>query len=237
MPRASSIMVAMLMLWASAAHSELRLTWNSCSGDGGIPNIEASCAVATPHDLIATFQVPSDLESFVALNAVIDLDVESGANNFPFWHLEAGGCNEGGVILFSDTATVLGTCRVKNPWVNPGGGGSGLTVVRLGNVLRLGLQVARSVSSPIRLQAGTEYYGFHLRFSSARSDAAGGSCAGCEQKVAMVWNRAEVIDLFAGTVQLIGSYPCATWNSASAAMCFATPTRISTWGELKVMYR
>jgi hypothetical protein len=77
---------------------------------------------------------------------------------------------------------------------------------------------------------------FHFVFNTSNRNA----CPGCLDKVAIVWNLAEIYPESGPTVYLTGpdkGSVCATINGATPGTCAATPTRNTSWGMIKSLYR
>src|SRR5205823_5993835 len=110
---------AIAMLASSSSFAGLDLTWNACNiAPGARGDITFNCANPdTLYRLVGSFQLPSDLPNFVAMDFVID--VGSSASELPpFWHFETGGCNDAGISLRN--ARPAGNVECENPW-GPGG--------------------------------------------------------------------------------------------------------------------
>jgi hypothetical protein len=233
---------AWLVLGAPAALAGLDLTWNACNVDGGVPDIVADCATGGPYELVGCFEAPAEMSGFVGMDIYIDLQAEAPGLS-PFWHFEDGGCNAGGLVVSGDRSAVTGGCTAPTPW--DAGTSVSMTAYGAGlggaNRARLLCSVTRLSGTP--LEAGQNYYGFHLRVLTTHASEAGGACAGCPDKMAMVWNQCDLFNQGGvgppvASVTAPGSHgSCAGWNGPSTTTCATTPVRNRTWGQIKVLYR
>jgi hypothetical protein len=148
--------------------------------------------------------------------------------------LGEGGCSLLGT-LWGDAGADAGFAAITS--VSSAFGGTGRRILAA---------VARSSENPIPLVAGSNYYGFHIRVTQNATFR--NSCVGCSAPAVLVWNSATLYGRSGQIVVLAGpsnkglgtssanSY-CAMINSANLATCVATPTRNTTWGRLKTIYR
>lgn len=240
--------VALALAAGQARGAGLDLAWDGCGLEGS-RNVAPACGAVESHDLVATFQSPVDIDCMFNLVVMIDLLVESAAETPPFWHFESGGCNATGFEVVRDPSGLPGGCTAISPWDTMGA--HVVAVVHRGHGrVRLFGQFPRPLSHPVRIEKGVNYFGFRLRFSTRNATAAGGACAGCEERVAIVWNQAwleadttlppDCLAPHTRTTILYGpglAGQCATWNGASAGACAALPVRAVTWGRIKSLYR
>jgi hypothetical protein len=247
---------------SAAAVDGTSLSWRAPRDQAGSVNvIPLACQQAdSSYRLFATFVPPTDLPDFSGMEAIVDFGYFTPPHGSspplaPFWHFETGGCNDVG--LFFDYRTGAGT-GLPNPWSSaffqqvsyapdypqPGVG-------------RLRISFYRS--TPIALQAGVEYFAFTLDLSTCLA----GSCTGCDEDLGVYFVEAGLVGESQSTlVQGINDRSLACINSCVAyssvlagepgirsdqgafqpvsntsAVCLATPVQISTWGQLKVVYR
>lgn len=228
-------------LWAPVTYAGLDLSWNSCPPDGLVPNITPDCAAGGTHYLVGSFQSPVAMGGFAAMDIYIDLQVE-GADLTPFWHFEVAGCNPAGLEFSSDRTALGASCTLDTPWTLANDAdiisyGAGLNGANRARIL---CSVTLSGGRPIL--ATHDYYAFHLGFRTAEASEGGGNCAGCSDKVAFVWNQADLYNDGSGPGFLSVIDPgslgnCVGWNGPSAGLCATTPTLNRTWGAIKAQYR
>jgi len=217
------------------------------------------------YHLVFQMKVGQNMDHFVAATAIIDVgralppSLPQGPLS-PFWHYEDAGCQRSGTIkglaMFDNPALIIpgdpidgcvaqeGDSRMSDPWGGDGSGGTEGIAVYLPDYNgqngkgRFGLVDASGADSP--LTAGVNYYLFHLTFNN-RNKTAG---TGCTDPMVIVFNSVTLessdgspaVFLF---TQDKGDH-CGvlfTQGANDATNCAATPTRNTTWGQLKAMYR
>jgi hypothetical protein len=240
---------AALALSASSAFAVgLDLTWNNCVNETNAQDINfTNCNVSTRSvRFFGVLKVPSALPNFIAVSGVLDMQQEAVAALDRFWRFDdtsAGGCNAAG-IGFSNAVEPSSTpCDSEtSPWGFNGAeaGSSNLGFIAgfngVPNRGRQFFSVNRDASSPFPLDVGINYYMMDVTINSSQRAA----CPGCTGAIAIVWNSAEMIEndntrTFVTGPDKLGN--CVTINHAGPATCAATPTRKSTWGQLKSLYR
>lgn len=256
------ILAAALTLSASAAFAQgtpgVDLTFTGCPGHAtAVTDVVLDCAGgSSAYNLIGTFKVPQQMPQFFAMDISMDWQQENGGKALdPFWHFEAGGCNNGGLSFSAAQTGVIAGCPVgagtKNgtwvsPWTPTGGAAAFAGITGYGPDFagqlgrgRMLITVTRASNNPFVLNPNINYYAFHIGIFSFGAFG----CAGCDKKVAIVWNSATLFQnqpeptvVIAGPTEKTSQY-CATVNSASLTTCAATPTRNTTWGQVKSIYR
>ena len=223
------------------------LTWDDCVGGASAQNNKdfTPCTGDKVHELIGCFKVATDMPDFFAMDVSIDLQQADGNPLVPFYHYE--GCNRYGLGQ-NDARTQAGPSCLSftTPWPTVGISppvepplAYGPNFMGRNGRGRLLTGFYRPSDNPFPLVAGTNYYGFHLEFYDHNASEAGGACSGCGTPASVVWNSAT---LFGDTETrlLTGAdkkaFYCATINQG-ASSCAATPTRNTTWGQLKSIYR
>jgi hypothetical protein len=258
--------LALLVVPASAAFAQIDMTWDNCiladEANGEAPAAANKSFICTGtaiqrYGVHGSYKSPTDIPDFIAMDISMDLQTSPPVPVPCVFQWEVAPAQ--GSVAFSvnnfatgpglgagDACTLLGTL-----WGDGGAeaGFSGITSVTPafgGNGRRILAAVARSSEAPVPLTANANYYGFHMRIT--HTSAFRGSCAGCTQAAVLVWNSATLYGRSGQIVVLAGpsnkglstssanSY-CAMMNSASLATCQATPTRNTTWGRLKTIYR
>ena len=235
----------------------------SADGNGGLDLTAVACNTNTtpppsttfnfdcadpgvPQTVFACFQITTTQDSVVGLDAHLELTVDDPG--LPdWWHFESGGCNAGGVLLDLVPSTSL-CVGATNPWETgnmafaPGdqGPNSGHFVVSV------------SRPTPIKLNAGTNYFAFNLNFFSDNATQSGGKCGGCGIAAVLAWASTPSGQISPPAAALINirtaaqaggeaapyviSGPGLVGNTISFAVA-PTPTRNRTWGQLKSLYR
>lgn len=238
------------LLIPAAAHAGVDLSWNDCVGGGTeAVNKQFVCTGTANqnYNLPLYFKVPEALPSFVGIRMDLDLQNVSGAPLSPFWHYEQGGCQRpggtspNGISVQDNIGAAPATCQgFGDPWGGDGSQGFEGIGAYLPDNRRPGnghfiLGVAHSASFP--LDPGTNYYACHMVFSNRYKTA----CAGCTEQAVIVWNSA-TLESNDGHPPLEIAFPdkfgnCVTINGAPPATCAGVPTKNTTWGRVKSMYR
>lgn len=252
---AMTVMLLVLPGWASA---QIDLAWDNCvlrTGTEPFPtaNRNFGCTGTETYKLHGSFKTPVAIPNFFAMDIVIDLVWTKGSGNRrdeslqPFWHFETDGCNAGGLALSADkslSGDVAGGCGLfTTPWGDHG------EATAFANITvyvadfwdqpgrgYLQASIARDSSDPFPLQAGTNYYAFHMNWTTA----AGATCLGCTDEIVVVWESANLITTDSQTFTLVG--PSAKTSERYAAINGAiltdiVPVRNTTWGRIKAQYR
>jgi hypothetical protein len=228
--------------WAIPTHAAeaLYLTWNDCpSSATAANNVSPTCSLAETQVLVASFELAQPADSVIALDAFIDV-VTSTPQLPDWWQYGPTGCRYGHLV---GSASFTGYSSCVDFW----GGEANFDAppVYLVGQPRGGANQARMIvsfalpSASFRaLAAATRYYGVRVEVTP---DV--GNCSGCNASACLVLNSVVLHRLPAATggdVTLVTPGPGdgnhATWQG-SGTDCSAVPTRRTTWGQLKSLYR
>ena len=224
------------------AQEGLWLAWGACAMDpAGSRDQAFDCASNDGRQaLYAAFALAQPLDSVLAVEVVVDLQVAGGA--LPdWWQIGSVGCRGG--ALGAD-ASFGGSPGCADPWV--GGAVVSLPSYTIGmprgmpGQARIRVGVGVAANQPRALAAGTPYHAVRLLISDVRTD----SCGGCATPACLVLNSVLVKrspGALGGDVLVIAPGPGdgnrATWQGAGAD-CTAVPVRRrATWGAVKSLYR
>jgi hypothetical protein len=256
MKKSLALCTALLTLTvaSSAFAAGLTLNWNQCIGAGAVGNVAFDCAGGGgPYKLAMELQTPA-LTGWFATDIDLDLQVQTPALG-SFWHMEGPGCNSTGLAISPDRSGLAATTGCLNTYVGSGGASVSSLITAYGagyggaNRARILVTVARSASSPINPTATQNYYMSHLSFfTDASVEGGGGTCVGCTEPAAVVWNSATLFTVAgagsnspeAGQIQVDNpglSTNCMSINGGGAGVCSATPTLNKSWGAIKALYR
>jgi hypothetical protein len=224
----------------------LGLRWDQCLGDGGPINKTFACDTNTGSQRLVTTIVPgSNIADVVGFEHVILFAAD--ATTLPAWwqFKNSLACRRTAFSVSFNNPDPTSSCP------NAGTQSGGIVTFEIeANSARL--LVSNSISSSDfggTLLAGQEYYGFSLVCTHAGTVGAP-SCAGCSIPMCFVYSVANVRRRNVTTSHLIsgpangvdGHY--VTWQGGgnptvgSRTGCpAATPTRHSTWGSVKSLYR
>lgn len=247
------MLVALLLASAApAAAGNLQFGWGNCAGEpasGWVLNFD--CAGGSPAPAFATFQLDGPVAGVVLVAATIDLWMMNSASVPPFWRMEPGGCNAGGVEVADARGLVMGapmaacvgasttfqgaTGELTDAFVTfaPGLGGE--------NRARMSVEVARPGTSPAALAwPPAQHFAWRLDWLMDAAAEAGGACDGCRQNVSLVLGevvlegRPEDGELARLRGTDPGSLPDLCLNPGA---CLVDPVVRRTWGRLKALYR
>ena len=245
---------------AIAGGPGVNIRWDNCFDDSGVANKLFACDTNTgAENLVLSFQLPSDLPSVSGEEMVVYFEAATPA--LPDWwqFKNAGTCRLTALTL--GAAPPPGTVNCLD-W-SQGGATGGIGAYTLGSPAKATLTAVAAVpgSSIQDLSGDTEYFAASLRISHVKTVGTG-ACGGCDVPVCIVFQSLNVVTpvsannrkLFHGA-NWQGSQ-IASWQNAYATNvtltcnqfggcetsfgCVAydpTPTRASTWGAVKSLYR
>ncbi len=234
----------LLAITATAAMAAgVSMSWmNYCWGeDGSTSNLTWACNSNTNSNIRMTcsFKLDTDMPTFAAVGVFLEGMMEAAA--VPDWW-ELGDatttdCRNGTIISMSTDGSVLangGADVCFDPWQGGGLGSLGIYTWD-GNLMHLNGVWASGTEIP--LTANTEYFAVQFRISGARTV---GTCDGC--LLPAIWGLKEIsVEGFGGDIRPLkdpyaGGNQCLTWQS-STLPCGGVPTRNTTWGQIKSLYR
>jgi len=235
----SGVLLALMGSVASAGG--VNLAWNDC-GLAGATDQAFACNTnsGVPFQLYASFEPNEPNPTCVSNEWVIDLE-SSGATLPTWWHYKgAGRCRDASMVQSTNFAAGPFSCT--DPW----GGAIGIQGFSY-NIGFSGANTARIVgvqsldaASPTAVAPGTEYYSFALIINRAKTVGTG-ACLNCLDGVCLVLNQIRVLGLQANQdISSPRDRNYATWQGgqvASPGCPLATPTRNSSWGQVKSLYR
>jgi len=234
----------------------VNLSWDTCFGEGnGVQNKSFACDTNSGQEqLFGSFVLGTDAPLIAAMHSVLQL-VSASAVLPEWWKFRyAGSCRLTSLSANdiydpawlvcqpwapeSAGAFVAGYCTVSNPCFG----------FSLGdNVAEIHLVSALPVERARDLPAGVEHYVFTLVINHAKTVGIG-ACGGCATPACIIFTQVAVgspdfADRVLNTPTSPGSN-VVTWQGGavpitrSSVTCpAATPTRNSTWGSVKSMYR
>lgn len=239
------VLCSLLLAGPAFAQGSMNLSWNDC-GTSGLDLETFACNTnAGAHRLVTSFVSPVPMNQLVG--ADLKIDVAFQGNVVPDWWnapFSGGGCRVG---LGIETNPALGPQTCGDPWNQALAGGANiqLNTPSPGRARLQGI-VAVPSSSPQTIDNVTEYYGIQILISNAKSTGSG-SCEGCAIPACLM-----LVDF--GLYQPLGvgdyhitqakdnvvvGWQCNAVNGAPTPQCFLcpVPTKPSTWGSVKSLYR
>jgi len=248
--------------FAATSPPGMNLRWDHCYADGGASNRTFTCdSNVGSETLVMSFELASDMPQVSGMEFVIVFASASPA--LPAWwqFKNIGTCRQG--ALSYSTSPPPGSVNCSD-WSN-GAGVGGIAAYNIGyagpNTAILKGAEAVPATNLADLQAGVEYSIGNVGISHTKT--VGTSCGGCSTPVCIVFSELNVTTPVAGnSVRLInganyqGSAMLSWQNSYIASLGLAgqgtglypaviyqcvpydvTPTRNSTWGSVKALYR
>jgi hypothetical protein len=234
----------LLTLWAPVALAGgVNINWGaSCWSDGTpLNDLSFACNTNTGRaTLTCSFAVSQDQPQFVGIE--LDLEGATEATVVPaWWQMGQGDCRFGAVSTSADflSAPQVGCVDM---WQNLAVGG--LAIYGWGpswggdNRTHILVVYALPAESPIPLTAGVEYYAAQV-FISYQKTVGSGACAGCA--IPHVWRfyslkAAELTQYEMLNEPLPDGNWCVWWQN-DHLLCYGGPTRNTTWGQVKSLYR
>jgi hypothetical protein len=239
----------LLIMSASSALAQIQVRWNDCELDGGAMQKTSTCATnGGVNRLVVSYTPGTSIPDFVSVDGILDLQFDNGPLP-PWWEFKnAGACRQSAAGIGADINVLpnFGT-SCFDTW----DGGNSATALFTGYAAnfngdpqraRAVFAIARAASNPTAISSGQNYFGWIWQISNASTL----TCAGCADPVA-IWAPEMTLRGVSGVgysvqstnaVGLVGSpndgHACAGWNNGS---CTATPTKVSTWGNVKALYR
>lgn len=230
----------------AAAVPGINLSWDVCTGDGGVANKNFNCAVNNGlNTAVGSYIAPAGVDTLAGNDIVVDLI--SATNPLPAWWAfkNTGTCRAtalsvdfdlSGVVTCSDywagqaqgglAAYFIGQGPAADPWVNP-------------QRARVIIAGAVAASSQGAITADLEYGSFRMKISNAKTIGTG-SCAGCVDPVCIVLNEIR-LSRPGGTRAVPIVTPDVrnqiTWQGGAGANCAVVPVKNRTWGQIKSLYR
>jgi len=220
-----------------------------------------SCASAdSAMRFVITFEPTTTMTDFVAFEGLLGVYFDSSLGPLPpFWRLDPGGCNEGGMSISLQKPPELGSA-ILNPWAGDAGAGVAMAAGTSGDAAeRIAFLSYRS--TPVTVASGKRYFACTL----AMPLCAAQFCSGCDAPIDMVGLQATVDDVNGPGTQYLSSpsWLCinkgcsvrattpdpVTARTAMSALltratpaitppvCDQVPAHHESWGRLKLLYR
>lgn len=214
----------------------VNLGWSSCATTAATASRLFACDDnGAAFTLVGSFRTDYDIADFVGISALVDVGTAGGT--MPDWFaIGSGGCREGALSPV-DVAQVAGCLNPYAP-AHQGGG----YVVQPGaspSQQRIWIDWVRDLPAPVARD--TRYAAFVLSLRTAGAfDDGGGMCAGCGTPACFVLASVELYGLARGLERIIQSPDArnwAAWQSGTGDCPAPTPSRQSSWGAVKALYR
>lgn len=235
------VLCALLSLCASTALAAgIKLAWDDCGGP--IDKAFACNTNAGNNFIFGSFVAPAGVTRLTANEIVIDM--ASASPVMPAWweFKNTGACRQTALSIgFDGTTSSSGQCA--DYWGGQAAGGIGAYRTDLGgNRRRIVAVCAVPPSAAGPVTADAEYFSFRLLVNNTKTVGAG-SCGGCAEPVCLVLSQIKLTQpLGFGDFPLTnaaGGNFYVTWQGGGVfgGCPAATPTRNTTWGSVKALYR
>ncbi len=259
-----------LALAATAQAEPFHLAWDQCLSEGGTQHKYFACDTNVRVEaLVGSFVPQATMTDFVALSVVLDGQTAGHVDLPDWWQLyNPGSCRQTALSCSFDFTT-FPNVSCMDPWQGLAQGGVAAyytaaypppppQTAPMSYALRI--KVAGALTTPVQIDAGTEYYAFRLAISHAKSTGAD-ACAGCATGVCLLVSTFTPYSDAGGPVTLVpdrappGSpytgTEYATWECAEGQATGPEPFELycapiqncsvpvvnRTWGSIKALYR
>jgi len=227
------------------------LAWNHCLSSGaGVQNRAFACDTNVgSNTLVGTFQVNTNFEHMIGSEIVLELATASAS--LPAWWdlFNVGSCRPTSLIVNSTADPGDLTCpdwSSGQMFVGIGAycGSAGTCVDHPSDANKVRIKLVEAVASEFAttLVGGQDYFAFNLVIQNQKTVGAG-ACSGCSTPACIVLNSINVVAMGSLahrsiTVPSVPGGNYVTWQGGGGTNCpAATPTRNSTWGAVKSLYR
>jgi hypothetical protein len=237
---------ALIALSASAALAAgINLSYNDC-GTFGLASKSFACNNNTAtgtglNTVVASFVAPSGVDHYVSCES--ELEIQTDSPTLPdWWKIRGTGqCRTG--VLLSNADFTAGPFNCTDFFSGAAAGGIGAYDLAFGGLNRSHIKLVWAVAPDAEgaLIDGTEYYAFKISFNNSKSFGTG-SCAGCAIPACINMRYIKVVQpsvyLDNRTISNPADRAHVTWQAAGDPICIgATPSKNSTWGAVKALYR
>jgi hypothetical protein len=234
---------ALLALTAgmASAQSGINLSWNDCGAFGVLQKNFACTSNSGASTAYASAIAPTQMDQFNGMAGVIDIQTNQAALS-PWWHLEALGCRANATPFISADFNFLANVNCLDPW---GGGASGGSNYAPNPSVpnRARFRAVCAIPGSTGITGTDEYYMFKMTITNARTVGTG-SCAGCLDGACIVLNSI-LMTQPAGVGDFTVINPIlrqhVMWQGGAGGVAGgcpqAVPTRATTWGSVKSLYR
>ena len=234
---------ALIAISATTAFAAgINLSYNDC-GTFGTENKTFACNTNSGNSImVASFVAPAGIGQYLSCES--NLEIQTDSATLPDWwqFKNAGTCRSASLSLSGDFTSGPFNCTDFFAGAAAGGIGAYNPGYTLPNRARIVLVLAVPSANAGPLNEGEQYYAYKLTFNNAKSIGTG-SCAGCLTPACINTRFIKLVQPLGApggdvTVSNPADRAYVRWQSASAATCVgATPTRNSTWGSVKALYR
>ena len=223
------------------------MSWNDCPpGPTASPDLAFDCTSNASSFTLVCSLVLADSEANI-IGAELVVDIQHSAASLPdWWRFDGsgtGGCRSGGLTTSYDFAP---TPSCADAWSGNGFGAVQSFTIGppdhpLASQARIKAVASVTANNAVTLDRDTQYGIVRLILSTTNSTGTG-ACDGCSGSACLVLNSillrrlpGQGDDVYQVT-PASGSSNWATWQGTGAD-CAQVPTRRTTWGQIKSLYR
>ena len=250
---ARSALSLALVLLATAAHagSGVNLRWDRCLGDAGVFNKNFACNTNSGSEvLVCSFQLGEDMFDVSGQELVVDL--VTGGSTLPAWWAfkNAGTCRQFALSMNTANSAVAVNCTDWAEGAGVGGIGAYNIGIRGANSARLLAVSAVPPDALKSLTTGIEYFSMNFPITHIKTVGTG-ACDGCTVGACIVFTRVNITTPVLANNRILSSAAngtdsyFATWQGGTISDYYGVhlpcpypvPTKRSTWGALRALYR
>lgn len=251
------MLVALLMLAGAvpAPAGGINLAWDQCWREGGTSNKRFGCTTNSGYEFLVGSFLPG-VPHLAFIGTEIYVDLYAAQATLPDWwqFFNQGSCRRTALAASADF-TLAPQASCVDPWQGLAAGGiaayqtiSTTPPVPDGSPSHARLKAAFALAEPIPLEAQTEYYGFRLSISNAKT-LGDSACVGCETDACILLNEIRAVDsdglverLTTTEVNSLVTWRCGISPTSGPPPCYSlvgcsVAARNTTWGQLKSLYR
>ena len=243
------LMCGVLLAFAAPAfaQTQIDLTWSDCPLGAAIINVNNACSsnAGSVGTMVVSYQPPAELDSLVAVLAIIDFQTGNAAGLSPWWHMEPGGCVKrvGAVGAGGNFTANPPYVGCTDSWGLNGVAGFNYqpnTVAPLnGGRFKAAVGVVHDFAAVVT----PDLMWYAVSVSIAKQGTVNSPCnAGCSEGACFVVNELLLSEPapIKDTSITTGPQQWCTYNGTSVQLpppCPSTPTHAGTWGSIKAAYR
>jgi hypothetical protein len=220
--------------WASG----LDLSWQGCATTPASSDFTYACDgnLGTPVNLQGSFRLSASMSDFAATSAFLDIGFKDAIPDF--WRMTGSGCAYG--IFSSQIPEVTPPCTGVNLFDERYAITQYSTLDLSPTRMRVRIDTAANAPAPVSITAEALYADCRLQIAVDQEHFLG--CAGCADPGCLVLETITVFGFGSGEYYVIENQDARNWVTWQGASAFvpcpaAVPTRTSTWGQVKALYR
>lgn len=239
------LLAALAALATPASHAAgINLSWDDC-GAYGVENKSFACdrnAIPGTASIIGSFVPPTGTTAIIGEEVVLDVN-DGWYRTIPDWwqFINVGSCRRTALSASADF-TAYQSCADYWAGLALGGATAYLTPYRNDpSQARLLLVFATAMTNAGPVDEHLEYYAFRVTISGAKSVGTD-ACTGCSREMCIRFTKltlTQPVGVGDFLIWTSDQRPWVTWQGTNLVVgCNAViPTRNTTWGALKALYR